>query len=197
MERHPYLWQAHLERISDYLVHGPGVWWKYHSDSIEFIDGPDEDDSKSQGPPLHHFRSVNLKEEEVYLEENWDVCIRNNIPLPLCTPRVYDSEGALQIQSFESTSTEQDVEQHKACGDVENSEVGIHYSDIDHVTVTDVSANEESEVIDIREKEIDNTEKENDPPCMPPTYFPSIQLPNKAMPTACKGNRNFQTFANI
>ena len=151
VQKHPYLWQAHLERISDYLVHGPGVWWKCHSESIEFVDGPDEDDSKCVRPPLHHFRSVNLKEEEAYLEENWDICIRNNIPLPLCTPKVYNSEGDLQLQTFES-STEKDVEQHEACDDIE--------------TVTDI---EESEVIDIREEEIDTTEKENnenDPPCM-------------------------------
>ena len=93
---------------------------------------------------------MNLKEEVAYLEENWDICIRNNIPLPLCTPKVYNSEGDLQLQSFES-STEKDVEQHEACDDIE--------------TVTDI---EESEVIDIREEEIDTTEKknnENDPPC--------------------------------
>ena len=24
VQNHPYLWQAHLERITDYLVHGPG-----------------------------------------------------------------------------------------------------------------------------------------------------------------------------
>ena len=33
-------WQAHLTRISPYLIPGPGVWWSDLADSVEFADGP-------------------------------------------------------------------------------------------------------------------------------------------------------------
>ena len=31
-------YQAHLERISDYLLQGPGVWWRYVENGVEFFD---------------------------------------------------------------------------------------------------------------------------------------------------------------
>ena len=37
MEQNPSLHQAHLERISDFLLPGPGVWWKHSEDRIEFL----------------------------------------------------------------------------------------------------------------------------------------------------------------
>ena len=41
--------------------------------------------------PGHNFRSTNLKDEEKYLQENWDMCICNNTSLLLCSPRIYDN----------------------------------------------------------------------------------------------------------
>ena len=35
-------YQAHLERISDYLAPGPGVWWRRTSEGVEFLDGEQE-----------------------------------------------------------------------------------------------------------------------------------------------------------
>ena len=61
IERHQHAWQTHLERIADFLLCGEGVWWQDNGDSIEFFDGPDEEECKPEGPPLHHFRTWNLK----------------------------------------------------------------------------------------------------------------------------------------
>ncbi|CAB4005601.1 Hypothetical predicted protein [Paramuricea clavata] len=37
--KHSKSWQAHLENISDYLLHGEGIWWKKtENGSIEFFD---------------------------------------------------------------------------------------------------------------------------------------------------------------
>lgn len=96
-KKQPYLWQAHLERISDFMMHGPGVWWKEHTGGVEFLDGPEEDSSKPEGPPLHHFRSCSLKEEETYLKRCWHTCIQAKIPLPFCTLRVYNEVGELNL----------------------------------------------------------------------------------------------------
>ena len=38
MENSSIHYQAHLERISDYLLHGPGVWWQYVHNGMEFFD---------------------------------------------------------------------------------------------------------------------------------------------------------------
>ncbi len=53
-------WQAHLERISAFLLCGEGVWWEKVSLGYRFFDGDDDADFRQQGPPLLHFRSTSL-----------------------------------------------------------------------------------------------------------------------------------------
>ena len=36
-------YQAHLERIGDFLLPGEGVWWKHVAQGVEFLDGEDEE----------------------------------------------------------------------------------------------------------------------------------------------------------
>jgi hypothetical protein len=76
--------QAHLERISDFLLPGERVWWKYHhgNNEVEFFDSASEPCSKKGGPLLHHFRSSCLKVEESYLAQCCEECIQQGIPLP-------------------------------------------------------------------------------------------------------------------
>ncbi len=50
-------YQAHLQRISDFILTGPGVWWRKTSEGVEFLDGSQEDDFRTVGPPLMHYRS--------------------------------------------------------------------------------------------------------------------------------------------
>ena len=59
----PDYFQAHLERISDFLLPGQGVWWDVAENGITFKDGPDEPQYRPQGPPLHHYCSWNIKDE--------------------------------------------------------------------------------------------------------------------------------------
>ena len=59
-------WQALLEtRIADFLLPGPGVWWRENEFGIEFLDYDRE--SSSPEPILHHFRSSNFSKEENYI----------------------------------------------------------------------------------------------------------------------------------
>eukprot|EP00731_Ephydatia_muelleri_P009736 Em0005g322a len=75
-------YQSHIERISDYLVCGPGVWWKTTNDGVEFFDGDFEDDYRDVGPTMHHFRSSSLVDIDALLLEQWEQCITENIQLP-------------------------------------------------------------------------------------------------------------------
>ena len=74
-------YQAHIERISDYLICGPGVWWKTTDDGVEFFDGDSEEDYKTVGPSLHHFHSVSLEDIDALLLEQWEQCIAQNTEL--------------------------------------------------------------------------------------------------------------------
>lgn len=38
MKNFPLLWEAHLQKISDFLLPGKGVWWSENENSIEFYD---------------------------------------------------------------------------------------------------------------------------------------------------------------
>ena len=67
ISKYPYTWQAHLERISDFLRHGPGVWWQEHTNGIQFFDGPSESISMSPPHPLHYFRNYSMETENAYL----------------------------------------------------------------------------------------------------------------------------------
>lgn len=68
--KYPGEYQCHLERISDFLLPGEGVWWRRDLRGIEFFDSEDEPRSRPEGPFLHHFRYSNLKKEEEYLTKS-------------------------------------------------------------------------------------------------------------------------------
>jgi hypothetical protein len=59
---HPSSWQAHLERISDFILLGKGVWWdECENGDILFFDAKGSPESLEKGPFLHHFRSSSFK----------------------------------------------------------------------------------------------------------------------------------------
>lgn len=60
IEQNPILHQAHLERISDFLLPGPGVWWRYSKGGIEFLDGQECASEQYEGPDIHSIDSINL-----------------------------------------------------------------------------------------------------------------------------------------
>ena len=81
--RKPRVWQAHLERIADFLLPGEGVWWSQEEEGICFIDGPQEPIKHIEGPQMHHFRSSTLKMEAEYLQDCWKSILDNKIPVPI------------------------------------------------------------------------------------------------------------------
>ena len=107
---------------SDFLLCGPGVWWKDNGNKI--LDGPEEDDFKAQGPSLQHFRSSNMKMIETSLADCWKRCIQSKVSMPITTLRIYDSSGdlALCLTSNEASKTQcQQAASEKMDQDVQTS----------------------------------------------------------------------------
>lgn len=98
IRRYPALIQAHLQRIADYVILGEGTWWCTDSQKMVFHDGPGDDDNRSLGPHLHHFRSSSLTQERHRIEEIWERCVkmyaRGQLHLPLRSLKTY-KEGKL------------------------------------------------------------------------------------------------------
>ena len=80
--KYPAEYQCHLERISDFLLPGEGVWWRRDLRGVEFFDGQDEVDYRPEGPFLHHFRFSNMKIEQDYLAESWRKCLSDETIIP-------------------------------------------------------------------------------------------------------------------
>lgn len=57
-------WQAHLYRISPYLVRGEGVWWKNEQDCYTFLNSINDPSQNVHGPTLTHFRKHSLHDVE-------------------------------------------------------------------------------------------------------------------------------------
>ena len=66
-------YQAHLERIGDYLLQGRGMWWDYVDSGVEFYD-IQMPNPPSLLPQLQHFRSTTLGDVELYLLSQWEQC---------------------------------------------------------------------------------------------------------------------------
>ena len=100
-------WQAHLERISHFLVEGEGVWWREYDNVYYFKDGDDNPKYNSQGPQLLHFRTATLDDVLSRQKKCWKHIVENFTVLP--TPRVsiFDTEGKLtETRTFPTISQE-------------------------------------------------------------------------------------------
>lgn len=82
IKKHLSSWQAHLERISDFLLPEEGVWWSQDDDFVEFFYACGEANSREEGSTLHHFRSSDFKNEENYLMTCWQECSKEETIIP-------------------------------------------------------------------------------------------------------------------
>ena len=60
----PHSWQAHLKRISRFLLKRK-VWWDSTDDEFVFFDGNEHENVRPEGPTMFHFRSSSLLEIEI------------------------------------------------------------------------------------------------------------------------------------
>ena len=73
---HPTKYQAHLQRISDFLAPGSGIWWQETSNGFEFFDGDNSDDYHEESPLLQHYRSATLSDVYLHLHQKWEECLQ-------------------------------------------------------------------------------------------------------------------------
>lgn len=64
LKRHPEAYQAHLERISDFLMM---KLWEETEEGVKFFDLKE---SNKKFPPMHHFRSSNMSKEYRLIQIN-------------------------------------------------------------------------------------------------------------------------------
>ncbi|CAG2184714.1 unnamed protein product [Mytilus edulis] len=97
LNKRPILIQSHLERISDYILPGEGVWWHMEDGNMIFHDGPDDEPFRNEGPDMHHFRSSSYKEQHQQLKDIWEKVIENykgnKISLPLQRIKTFDKDS--------------------------------------------------------------------------------------------------------
>ena len=84
-------WQAHLQRISQFLLPGEGVWWKNKQSGYEFMDRFEV--SSMTGPNLLHFRNANLFDIPKRNTIAWNSLVADRTLLPTPFIRLYDNNG--------------------------------------------------------------------------------------------------------
>lgn len=97
VKKNPVLFQAHLERISDFMLAGKDVWWSWVEGGIEFYDG-EEPCRRQEGPRIHNFTSFNLHRETSFLASVWKTCVdkfaEGLLKLPIKRIKVYNEKEA-------------------------------------------------------------------------------------------------------
>ena len=103
IQKHSPHWQAHLKRISSFLVYGVDVWWHSDTDNYIFHDGTNDPEYHPEGPALMHYRNASIESVCAHSELCWDDIIKKKIKMPAITIKLYDQDGSPTGElSFES-----------------------------------------------------------------------------------------------
>ena len=166
-------YQAHLERISDFLLCGKGAWWRHVAKGVEFFDvtSPSEaitevDHAGNILPPVHHFRSHTVHSESKYLHNNWNRCVAScDIQIPHHAIRVFNENGELDHiirTGFLDGDDDDDDDSGGSGGDEDNkSETGCDRDDSEHFGRTEDCA----EKCQVQEEEQEEQEQDDDDHC--------------------------------
>lgn len=87
-------WQAHLERISPFLVN-ERRWWAETPNSYEFMDGDKDPDYQPSGPKFLHFSTSTIEDVEKRQKKSWKQIADKNVSLPAHCICLYNDEGDL------------------------------------------------------------------------------------------------------
>lgn len=80
-------------RISSFLKHGMGVWWKNEEGGMKFLDVDNDPDFQPQGPQLHHYRNITLPDVYHQISQDWNTILHTDTTLPIPSIRLYDTDG--------------------------------------------------------------------------------------------------------
>ena len=83
-------WQAHLERIGDFLLCGGGG-------------------ARPEVPQLHHFRASNFTCEHEHLKRCWKLCLQQKVPLPLEQMKIVDENDNHRTVNYNLYCEENEV----------------------------------------------------------------------------------------
>lgn len=104
--KRPTLFQAHYQRIADFMYGGQNMWWSLCDGAVMFHDGPDEPDFQTY-PLLCHFRSTSDKDQRTLLAEDWRKCIQecesSKLSLPLHRIKIHEEGELCRIFKNEGT----------------------------------------------------------------------------------------------
>ena len=86
------------------MLLGKDYWWCSENGNLVFYDGPNDPQSRHEGPSLHHFRGSSLKDEKKYLTNTWNVLLEQfqsgKLQLPLSKFKLYDDDGKVKNISW-------------------------------------------------------------------------------------------------
>ena len=91
-------WQAHMQRISPFLVCGENVWWTQTEDksSYKFFDSDHDEEYRPAGLSLLHFGAHTIPNVFKRQSESWAAILPDDsIMLPAPFIRLYDQDGNL------------------------------------------------------------------------------------------------------
>ena len=93
--KNKHAYQAHLERIADFLVEKQ-LYWEEKSDGVTYHDLNDIASKKQK----HNFRSWTMQEEADYLKSCWDtICIpKADILIPTCSIKIEHDDESVSIK---------------------------------------------------------------------------------------------------
>ena len=150
---YPHEYQAHLERIGDFLLPGENIWWSRDLRGVEFHDGHSEPDHRQEGPTLHHFRYSSLPIEQRYLSESWLKCLEKGVTilhLRLSILRIND-DGSRNVVEKETGYFEDDDEDTQEDDEISNtgSNAEAEPTSCDHEDLGDNSDDNEEQENDL------------------------------------------------
>ena len=87
-------------RISSYLKHGEGIWWKREQDGVRLFDSDNDPSSHSEDPCLLHFCSTTFPDIYRQASQDWHFILQQTLPLPSPHIHFYDTDG-----NFEKTAS--------------------------------------------------------------------------------------------
>lgn len=97
-------WQAHLERISPYLLEGEGAWWKKAPEGYLFFDTDFETEAPTS-PPLLHFRHADLTDVTRRQQQSWQKCLESGTSLPALSVDIYHNGTRINTRNLSPPPT--------------------------------------------------------------------------------------------
>ena len=99
-----HVWQAHLQRISPYLQHGEGVWWKAIDGGYQFLDSDKDAATHPCGPTLSHYRNTSIQDVWDLSRAVWKSILDSKTTLPTPYIRLFEDDNYVGRHYFPSTN---------------------------------------------------------------------------------------------